>query len=234
MAKPKGGSAVMASKLTPAEDDLYGKLDFYPTPPWAARALMIVLAQLSVKWPMLDQTLWEPAAGQGHMAETLRPFFRQVYGSDVHDYGCGYDVGSFVGHGQDVAECPLAPDWIITNPPFTLAASFILRALREAREGVAMLLRTAFVEGADRYQKLFRDQPPTVLAPFAERVPMVKGRWDPAATTATSYAWFVWLKRGGELVAPRTPWWIPPGQRQRLTKAGDAARFAEAKAGSLL
>jgi hypothetical protein len=41
---------------------------------------------------------------------------------------------------------------------------------------------------------LFRDRPPTLYAPFVERVPMVKGRWDPGASTATSYAWFVWRK----------------------------------------
>ena len=55
-----------------------------------------------------------------------------------------------------------------------------------------MLVRAQWVEGVERYEKLFRDQPPAVYAPFVERVPMVKGRWDPDASTATSYAWFVW------------------------------------------
>ena len=41
--------------------------------------------------------------------------------SDVFDYGCGYEVGSFVGFGPDVASVPSVPDWIITNPPFNLA-----------------------------------------------------------------------------------------------------------------
>jgi hypothetical protein len=52
---------------------------------------------------------------------------------------------------------------------------------------------------------------------------MVKGRWNPDASSATAYAWFVW----------RTPatgetrfMWIPPGQRGALTKQTDRARFA--------
>lgn len=223
----------MASKLTPAEDDLYGRLDFYPTPPWAARALLVVLAQL----PRQDFSLlaaWEPAAGAGHIVHALRPHFGVVFASDVHDYGRGFKVGSFIGDGPDIARCPFDPDWIITNPPFTLATDFIRRGLHEAREGVAMLLRTAFIEGGERYRTIFGPTPPTVFAPFAERVPMVKGRWDPAASTATSYAWFVWLKHRGDLVAPRAPFWIPPGQRQRLTKPDDAAGFASEPAGALL
>ena len=54
-----------------------------------------------------------------------------------------------------------------------------------------MLVRTQWIEGAGRLTlSLFRDQPPTIYAPFVERVPMIKGRWDPNASTATAYAWF--------------------------------------------
>jgi hypothetical protein len=44
--------------------------------------------------------------------------------------------------------------------------------------------------------------PPTKFAHFVERVPMVKGRLDWKATTATGYAWLVWEKRAGELLEP--------------------------------
>ena len=52
---------------------------------------------------------------------------------------------------------------------------------------------------------------------------MVKGRWDPDASTATSYAWFVWRKGASGL--PRI-FWIPPGCRAALTRADDRQRFA--------
>jgi hypothetical protein len=61
-----------------------------------------------------------------------------------------------------------------------------------------------------------------LIAPFVERVPMVKGRWDPDASTATCYAWFVWVRD----TAPRAPFWIPPGCRTALTRADDRQRFA--------
>jgi hypothetical protein len=115
------------------------------------------------------------------------------------------------------------PDWIITNPPFNLAGEFTLRALDLASEGVAMLARTTWIESKGRYKKLFRDRPPTLSASFVERVPMVKGRWDPTAKTATAYTWFLWLKAASE---SSRVLWIPPSCRRELTRPDDVARFA--------
>jgi hypothetical protein len=122
-----------------------------------------------------------------------------------------------------VNDAPLIePRWIITNPPFGLAIEFALRALELVTEGVALLVRVQWLESAGRYEKLFRDAPPAIFAPFAERVPMVKGRWDPDASTATGYAWFVWH----QLYQPCRVVWIPPGCRTALTRPDDRARFA--------
>ncbi len=203
----------MAQRLDPIDS-----LDFFPTPPWATRALCehVARAFLSAR----DMIVWEPAAGKGHMAEVLREYFGVVEASDVHDYGRGYKVGSFVGEGSDVLPARFA-DWIITNPPFNLAVEFAERALDIAERGVALLVRTAWLEGGERYARLFSQRPPSTVALFSERVPMVKGRWDPKASTATSYAWVLWTHRIGrtEMV------WIPPGQRSALTKPDDVARF---------
>lgn len=163
--------------------------------------------------------VWEPACGEGHMAEVVTEFVRgQVIASDVFDYGYGQASVDFVN------DEPLArPEWIITNPPFVAACEFTLRALDLASDGVAMLVRTQWIEGIGRYKKLFRDQPPTIYAPFVERVPMVKGRWDPDASTATSYAWFVWLNGASRTTRVS---WIPPGCRRELARPDDVARFA--------
>jgi hypothetical protein len=164
-------------------------------------------------------TAWEPACGEGHMAEVVAEFASgQVVASDIFDYGYGQAPVDFVN------DDPLArPEWVITNPPFNLACEFTLRALDLASDGVAMLARTTWIEGKGRYEKLFRDRPPTLYAPFVERVPMVKGRWDPAASTATSYAWFIWRK--GASGSSRVLW-IPPGCRLELARPDDAGRFA--------
>src|ERR1700686_5629894 len=96
--RPKGFTSVMAGRLEPPD-----ALDFFCTPPWATRALCKhVLFASGGSFPM-PLSGWEPAAGEGHMAEVLMEYFQQVHASDVFDYGCGYEVGSFVGCGPDVA-----------------------------------------------------------------------------------------------------------------------------------
>ncbi|AYO85353.1 hypothetical protein [Methylobacterium brachiatum] len=210
----RGSSSVMASRREPPDS-----LDFFPTPPWATRALLVeVLPQVCGHLHLL--TAWDPACGEGHIVEVLAEQITFAKGSDVFDYGRGYPVADFLD-----ADTRLSPgaDLICTNPPFNAAVKFALKALDEAPV-VALLLRTAWIEGEGRYEALFRDRPPTVFAPFVERVPMLRGRWDPAASTATAYAWFVWVD--GE--PARAPLWIPPGQKRMRTRPDDARRFGVA------
>lgn len=95
----------------------------------------------------------EPAAGEGHIAEVLREYFARVHASDVFDYGVGHGVASFIGDRVDVLEAPACGiDWVITNPPFNLALDFALRRLELARQGVALLVRSVCLEGAERYR----------------------------------------------------------------------------------
>lgn len=186
-------------------------LDDFPTPPWATRALLEhVLPEYRSLFPEL--TCLEPACGAGHMGKVLMEYFGEVSCTDIHDYGYGLQ-GDFLRQSIE----PESYDWIITNPPFRLAEEFVVKSLRIARRGVAILARTVFIESKGRYENLFRDRPPAKFAQFAERVPMVKGRLDPKATTATGYCWLVWetaCKAEPRLV------WIPPCRRT-LERSGD-------------
>lgn len=158
------------------------------------------------------------------MAAVLAERFGEVWRTDVHDFGGLHEVGSFTGAGLDVAASPpTIPDWIITNPPFPEADAFALRAICEARRGVALLVRTSWLEGDGRYRRLFQPHPPAIVANFVERVPMVLGRWDPEADTMTSYTWVVWDRA---LCGETRHRWIPPGRREALTRPDDVARFA--------
>ena len=197
--------AVMAQRFE-AKDSL----DDFPTPPWATRALIEHVIGPASK--LQQQSCLEPACGAGHMAKVLAECFAEVRASDIHDYRFG-EVNDFL-RSPAAAD---SVDWVITNPPFRLAEAFVLRSLILAREGVAILARTVFVESVGRYHRLFHKHPCAAFAQFTERVPMVKGRLDPKASTATGYGWLVWRKGYKEdtrLV------WIPPC-RKNLERHGD-------------
>lgn len=196
-------------------------LDYFPTPPWATRAFMSEILRAQ-DCPRRFENIWEPACGEGHMAYVLQEFSETVLASDVHDYDRGHAVGSFVGDGLDVIPPWPQCDWVITNPPFNLAVEFAHRALAEALDGVALLVRSAWAEGEERYRSLFADNPPTQIVFYSERVPMVAGRYDPKARSATAYAWFVW-ERG----ADRRPCaWIEPGAKARNFRLEDVRRWS--------
>jgi hypothetical protein len=190
--------AVMAQRIEPSDSP-----DDFPTPPWATRGLIEHV--LKDKPALKKMTCLEPACGAGHMAKPLKEYFAEVRCADAYDYGYA-DIRDFLTYPYETN----AVDWMITNPPFRLAEEFVIRALRVARRGVAILARTVFLESSGRYNRIFRDTPPTKFAQFVERVPMVKGRLDRKATTATGYAWLVWEKQATSLPSLM---WVPPCRR---------------------
>lgn len=200
--------AVMAQRVEPRDS-----LDFFPTPPWAVRALCEYIIDPIYLPYSSDLTVLEPACGAGDMARGLRDYFDRVTCSDVEPRG--------VGERRDFLLERYQPDefnWVITNPPFNLAEEFVSEGLRVGSHGVAILARTTFAESVGRYERLFKVTPPAIVAQFCERVPMVKGRLDATASTATGYAWFVWRRRGRrEETLFR---WLPPC-RKRLERASD-------------
>lgn len=214
-------TAVMARRVEPA-----GSLDFFPTPPWGTRAFCEhVLPQV---WPQPDRfncAAWDPACGEGHMAVALDEYFGGVYSSDIFDYGMGHVSDFCHPEPQYLPEI----DWIITNPPFNRAIEFVETARKWARRGVAVLARTQFAEGQERWKRLFRGNPPAAPvaeAIFAERLPMHRGRWVIDGSTASSYAWFVWLTNPSHdrMAAGTRRLWIPPC-RAALSRHDDWLRF---------
>lgn len=174
-------------------------LDDFPTPPFATRAIIRkVLMPRGLDFS--TKTVWEPACNRGYMARPLSEHFATVLTSDIADYGwTGQQaIGDFLGDtftdfdGQ--ARTFARPDWVFTNPPFNKGDDFVLRALDIAAEGVAVIVRVAFLEGSDRYRDLFSKRMPWIVAQHVERVPMTRGKFDPNDVSATAYAWFIWRK----------------------------------------
>lgn len=226
MSKPaaKGHTAVRNQRQKRISDgEPWQQLDFLPTPPWATRALCeIVLPAVHV--PKLG-LVREPCAGLRHMADPLGEYALDVWATDVFLYDRGLDIEQrdYLGDETDRTE------WTISNPPYKTAQQILLRALERSSYGVALLLRFNWVEGIERYAQVFTPHMPTLVAPFAERVAMCEGGWDPDLSTATCYAWFVWVRDAyGQWIKPARAGVgrfdgliIPPGCRERFTRESD-------------
>ena len=216
-------SAVMQQRSEP-----HDSLDDFPTPPWATRAFLNHVRPAF--GPFEGASVREPAANRGHMVRPLRECFGVVEASDVHDYGMGFQV-------QDYLFGPPPPrtDWTITNPPFRLAEQFVRRAL-SCSDHVAVIVRSAFLEGATRYRDLFGAHRPSLILQFTERVVMHKGKlpnpdvavetWSDKEqafvlrkpTSATAYSWLLWTKWSSGAATDFD--WITPC-RKRLERPGD-------------
>lgn len=215
-------SAVMQRRT-----EAHHSLDDFPTPGWSTRAAIEVLETLFERWHptfLKDCVVREPCANRGYMARPLAEYFADVVASDVHDYGSGYPLVDYLFPGE-MAEADVA----FMNPPFNLATDFILKSF--ATPGwmaTAAIVRTSFLEGKSRHERLFRTHPPTLIAQHVERVIMHKGTvrdpdklyWDGTKwrkpSTATSYCWIFWVAD----VPPQPFAWIPPC-RKRLERPGD-------------
>jgi hypothetical protein len=206
----------------------HDSLDDFPTPCWATRAVIRYIAQYSSR-RLGVMTCREPCANRGHMVRPLKEAFGAVLASDVHDYGAGFKVQDYLFGPPSMLD---RTDWTFLNPPFRLAKEFIERALDLSDEGVAVIARTAFLEGESRYRDLYArpETRPDHVLQFAERVVMLKGRLvrsgdldptednpDKKAGTATAYCALVYFKRR---TGPTLFDWIPPCRRE-LEVAGD-------------
>ncbi|OJF91718.1 hypothetical protein AX761_21955 [Rhizobium sp. 58] len=202
-----------------------GSLEYFPTPPWATRALCHEILFRHFLSSFREKHVREPAAGGGHMTRPLQEFFGTVDVSDVADWGIAPEIRDFCEESPArlIEDGHAIPHWIITNPPYEIAATFLDRALAIATEGVAMFLRLGWIAGQERYRTIFSHRPPTYICPFAERVALIEGAWDPEASSATDYAWFVWIK--GAFPAEARPFSIvrhlPPGMQNRYSRQDD-------------
>lgn len=147
--------------------------DDYPTPAGFIRPLLRFLE--------LDPTtsIWDPCAGAGHLVRCLLDEgFMDVRWDDLH-----YNKRDFFE--SEIVNV----DWIITNPPYKLAEPFVRRSIFSAREGVAMLMNTAFLESVGRAEGLFHEHPPSQVLMCARRMRLPNG-----TSSAFSHCWIIWAK----------------------------------------
>lgn len=157
--------------------------DFYPTPPEATIALLQFLDLPG------ETVVWEPACGEGDMVRAIWGFGLHCYGTDINE---GQD---FLTYRNEEAF-----DWIITNPPFSLAEAFI-RCAAKIGKPFAMLLKSQYWHAAKRAQ-LFHEIPPSYVLPLTWRLDFLfkERNGKKGASPLMDVMWCVWLtpQRQGE------------------------------------
>ena len=177
--------------------DLEGP-DFFPTPPWATFAL--------IDNESFKGDIWECACGDGTMSRVLEETGCAVPSSDLYDRGYG-DIG------VDFLDSERRADNIITNPPYNSAEGFVANGVEFAKHKFALLLRLAFLEGANRARTIFTKCPPSRVWVFSERITFYPVGVEVKGTGTTAYAWFVWDKDAPSGTELR---WFEPGYKKRL------------------
>jgi hypothetical protein len=180
--------------------DLSGP-DFYPTPKWATHAL--------IDSERFSGDIWECACGDGAMSDVLAETGNTIISSDLYDRGYGEP-------GKDYLTSARRADNVITNPPFNSAEGFVAKGLQASQKKFALLLRLAFLEGANRANTIFHKHPPARVWVFSERITFYMKGAQVAGSGTTAYAWFVWDKdhTGSTELA-----WFKPGYKARFSSS---------------
>lgn len=136
------------------------------------------------------ENVWECACGEGHLSEVLKKHNIHGRSSDLINRGYG-EVEDFLR--SDVKEYD---GDIVTNPPFKFATEFVMNALRTVKENhkVAMLCRVQFIEGNQRYIKIFDKYPPQTIYTPVKRLNCARNGNFANSNNAMMFAWFVWQK----------------------------------------
>jgi hypothetical protein len=155
------------------------KSDLYETPLSITRQLL--------DFESFSGTILEPAQGNGAIVKVLR----------ANGWGpitC-YDVE------KDFLKERRRFENVVTNPPYSLAQEFILKAKEVATEKIAMLLPLSYLHGVERYRTIYQDREfPLKRIYVFTRYPMLgdKLREDGCYRTGmVVYQWMIFAKHEG-------------------------------------
>lgn len=162
--------------------------DFYPTPEWVTDQLLE-----AIQVPELV-SVWEPAAGEGHIVKVLQRRGLGVWATDIQRHAELDNLTDFLT--DDGPECSA----IITNPPFgergRLAVEFIKKGLHHIRakrcKMLALLLPADFDSAGGRRE--FFGSCPEFSAKLVLTRRIIWFRRQDGVTEAPkeNHAWFIW------------------------------------------
>jgi len=167
------------------------KSDFYETPYSMTRHLL--------ERESFDKTLsvCEPACGDGAMTKVMKE-----KGFWTKDKVTAYDIEiDFLTETKQY-------EYIITNPPFSLAFEFVEKAKQVAKKKFALLLPLSYLHGKKRYDDIYSDRKYGLKTVYVfTRYPMLGDelRKDGKYRTGMMvYAWYIFENGYGD--SPRIEW----------------------------
>lgn len=135
--------------------------DFYSTDPECVADLL--------ERESFGHEILEPCCGSGSVSKALEDAGYDVMSTDLYDHGygeSGIDCFSYKDIDRDV----------ITNPPYGLVTDFTEHMLDNLKPGrkMALFLKLQFLEGQDRYQKIFSKMKLRKVYVYVKRVACYK------------------------------------------------------------
>ncbi len=131
-----------------------------------------------------NKTVLESACGDGAITKVLNQYFEGVNSYDVEK--------NFLCENRDF-------DYVITNPPYSLANDFILKCKKICQDQFALLLPLNYLHGQYRYENIYLDNEFKLKYVYVfTRYPMLSNeiREDGKYNTGMQvYAWYVWNKQ---------------------------------------
>lgn len=173
------------------------KEDYYATDPKFINHLL-------EKEPWLknpDLKILEPSAGEGVLVNR----FFELTGNKMDAYDLIARRDDIIEQDYFTADFSNKYDVILTNPPYlkdtakttTGLADYILKALKEVKVSgtVIMFLKTLHLESKVRYEKIYKNNPPSKLYVYASRISCYKNGDFSKSQGAISYSIFMWTNK---------------------------------------
>lgn len=164
------------------------KNDYYQTPYSMTKQLLEV--------ENFEGKILEPSCGAGAIVKVLRDHKKSVDYCDLNnDFSL---TGIFKNFKDFINDDFDRYDNIITNPPFSLAKEFILKAKQIANNKIAMLLPLNYLHGVSRYNEIYKDTTFPLKAVYVFcRYGLLEDTVREDGTYKAGmivYAWYIWDK----------------------------------------